>query len=82
MEAYNLKGEKLAITATELAARAWQHEVDHLHGVLFIDKLGPIGKLAVRNPLKEFERDYARAQERGEIPPNDEIEKMLTALAA
>jgi peptide deformylase len=81
VEAYNLKGEKLEITASELAARAWQHEVDHLHGVLFIDKLGPIGKLAVRNALKEFEREYARAQERGEIPPNDTIEKTLAAMA-
>jgi len=82
VEAYNLNGDKLEITATELAARAWQHEVDHLHGVLFIDKLGPIGKLAVRNSLKEFERDYARAQERGEIPSNAEIDKMLHAMAA
>ena len=41
-----------------------------------------IGKLAVRNALKEFERDYARAQERGEIPPDAEIEKTLTALEA
>ena len=81
VEAYNLNGDKLEITASDLASRAWQHEVDHLHGVLFIDKLGPIGKLAVRNPLKEFERDYARAQERGEIPPNAEIEKLLAATA-
>ena len=66
----------------DLASRAWQHEIDHLHGILFIDKLGPIGKLAVRNPLKEFERDYARAQERGEIPPNVEIEKTLAAQEA
>jgi peptide deformylase len=81
VEAYNLEGQKLEITASDLAARAWQHEIDHLHGVLFIDKLGPIGKLAVRNSLKEFERDYARAQERGEIPPNAGIEKMLAAVA-
>jgi peptide deformylase len=81
VEAYNLNGDKLEITATDLAARAWQHEIDHLHGVLFIDKLGPIGKLAVRTPLKEFDRDYTRAQERGEIPPNGEIEKLLTAMA-
>jgi peptide deformylase len=81
VEAYNLSGQRLEITATDLAARAWQHEIDHLHGILFIDKLGPIGKLAVRNTLKEFEREYARNQERGEIPSNVEIEKMLAALA-
>jgi peptide deformylase len=80
VQAYNLSGQALEIVASDLPARAWQHEVDHLHGVLFIDKLGPIGKLAVRSPLKDFERDYARAQERGEIPPNVEIEKILATL--
>jgi len=64
----------------DLPARLWQHEVDHLHGVLFIDKLGPIGKLASRSALREFEREYTRAQERGQIPPDTEIEKALTAL--
>lgn len=82
VQAFNLNGEALEITATDLAARAWQHEIDHLNGVLFIDKLGPIGKLAVRSSLKEFERDYARAQERGEIPPNVELEKTLAAQEA
>jgi peptide deformylase len=82
VEAYSLNGEKLEIAAQDLASRAWQHEVDHLHGVLFIDKLGPIGKLAVRNPLREFEREFARAQERGEIPQNADIEKVMTTMAA
>jgi peptide deformylase len=80
VQAYNLKGELLEAVVSELPARLWQHEVDHLHGVLFIDKLGPIGKLAARGKLREFERDYARAQERGDIPPNPDIEKALTAL--
>jgi len=36
----------------------------------------------VRNTLKEFEREYVRAQERGEIPPNADIEKILATMAA
>jgi len=79
--AYNLKGEAVEITAIDLASRAWQHEVDHLHGELFIDKLGPIGKLASRTALKQFERDYHKAQEKGEIPPDDKIKEELEALA-
>ena len=82
VQAYNLKGELIDAVVSDLTARLWQHEVDHLHGILFIDKLGPIGKLASRGALKEFEREYARAQERGEIPPNDTIEKTLAAMAA
>jgi peptide deformylase len=80
VQAYNLKGEMLEITASDMQARVWQHEVDHLDGVLFIDKLGPIGKLASRSALKEFERQFQRAQERGEIPSNDEIEQALKEL--
>src|SRR4051812_48414146 len=30
VQAYNLKGEAVEVAASELAARAWQHEVDHL----------------------------------------------------
>jgi len=75
---YTLDGQKLEMTAHNLPARIWQHEVDHLHGVLFIDKMGPLGKLAARGTLKEFEAKYRKAQERGDIPPDDEIEKMLT----
>jgi peptide deformylase len=82
VRAYNLKGELREITESDLNARLWQHEVDHLNGILFIDKMGPIAKLASRGALKEFEREFRRAQERGEIPPDAEIKQMLDALAA
>lgn len=80
VQAYNLQGALVEIEAGELAARCWQHEVDHLHGVLFIDKVGPIGKLAIRGVLKEFELTYRKAQERGEIPSDDELQARLTVL--
>jgi peptide deformylase len=79
-QAYNLKGELVDQTLADLEARVWQHEVDHLHGELFIDKVGPIAKMTVRGSLKTFERDYRRAQERGEIPPDVDIEKLLDDL--
>lgn len=82
VRAYNLNGEALEITASDLPSRAWQHEIDHLHGILYIDKMNPVGKLASRATLKDFERDYLKAQEKGEIPSNEEIEKELAALAA
>jgi peptide deformylase len=80
--AYNLQGELVEVISTDLAARLLQHEVDHLHGILFIDKMGPIARLASRTALRDFERQYRRAQERGEIPPEGEIEKTLAALEA
>jgi peptide deformylase len=81
-QAYNLKGELVEVTASDLEARVWQHEVDHLHGVLFIDKMGPIARMASRGYLKDFEQEYRRAQERGEIPPDAEIEELLRGLEA
>lgn len=56
--AYNLKGQKIEIEAEDLAARAWQHELDHLNGCLFIDKMSPANRLAISNQIKEFERAY------------------------
>jgi peptide deformylase len=56
--AYNLKGKKIEIEAEGLAARAWQHELDHLNGCLFIDKMSPANRLAISNQIKEFERAY------------------------
>jgi peptide deformylase len=81
-QAYNISGELLDLSVSELEARVVQHEVDHLHGELFIDKMGSIAKMASRGSIKQFERDYRRAQERGEIPPDADIEKLLTALEA
>ena len=80
VQAYNLKGEAVEVAASELAARAWQHEVDHLHGVLFIDMMGPIAKLTSRTSIKNFEREFRKAQEKGEIPAEVEIEKLLASL--
>jgi peptide deformylase len=82
VRAYTIKGEVYEGSVSDLTARLWQHEVDHLNGVLFIDKMGPIAKLASRGALKDFEREFHRAQERGEIPPDLEIKQMLDALAA
>lgn len=38
VEGLNEKGEPVRIQAEGLLARAFQHEIDHLDGILFIDK--------------------------------------------
>jgi peptide deformylase len=80
IRAYDLKGKAVEKIVSNLEARAWQHEIDHLNGVLFIDKMGLIGKIASRGALKSFEYEFKKAQERGEIPKEVEIEKLLGAL--
>lgn len=58
--AYNLKGEKLEIEAEGLDARVWQHEIDHINGRLFIDRMTPASRLGVSQRLKELEREYQK----------------------
>nr|MBO2494150.1 peptide deformylase [Clostridia bacterium] len=41
VKALNRKGEPIEITGTGLLARALCHEIDHLDGILFIDKVVP-----------------------------------------
>ncbi len=65
---YNLKGELMEGVFEDLAARIWQHEIEHLDGVLFIDKMGTVGRDSSKKALKEFEEAYYDAQKKGEIP--------------
>ena len=58
VRAYGLDGEEASIEADGLAARAWQHEIDHLDGVLIIDRMGPAARLFHRRLLKELEAEY------------------------
>jgi peptide deformylase len=80
VQAYNLNGEPVEMVASDLAARCWQHEIDHLNGVMFIDKMGPIARLASRGSLRAFEHEFREAQKRGEIAPDAELEKIFAAL--
>jgi peptide deformylase len=82
IQAYNTRGEPIEKVVSDLEARAWQHEIDHLNGVLFIDKMGLLAKLSARGSVKQFEREFRHAQERGQIPADLELEKFLAALEA
>ena len=72
VQAYNLKGELYEMTCGELPARVWQHEIDHLNGVLFIDKMGPLGRMNSKRELEKFIADFEEAKKKGTIPPDTE----------
>jgi peptide deformylase len=38
-------GDEKIIEATDLLARALQHEIDHLHGILIVDKMPPADRV-------------------------------------
>lgn len=49
-----LDGSVLVIETDGLLARALQHEVDHLNGVLFVDRLPAVAKVSMKNRLKRL----------------------------
>ncbi len=49
-----LDGSVLVVETDGLLARALQHEIDHLNGVLFIDRLPAVKKVAIKNRLKRL----------------------------
>lgn len=48
------QGEPVEIDATELEARVLQHEIDHLDGVLFIDRIDPERRKEAMKQLREM----------------------------
>ena len=65
LNAFNLSGEEVTMPLDGLFARAVQHEVDHLDGILFIDRLTSTGLLDAKPTLVEFEEQFQRSARAG-----------------
>ncbi len=70
VQAYNLRGELFEMVVTDLEARVWQHEIDHLDGKLFIDKMGTLGRKNCQNEIDELIAEYYEKQKDGLIDPH------------
>lgn len=82
IEAYDLNGSGFEMKLDELPARVVQHELDHLDGVMFTDKLTapPSPENAAR--LIEFEEQHRAAQASGALPGDDILRTRLEDMAA
>jgi peptide deformylase len=60
VRAETLDSGKIEIEATGLLARALQHEVDHLNGILFIDRMSSAAKVALASRLKRMQKETKR----------------------
>ena len=56
------EGKRIEIEATGLLARAIQHEVDHLNGILFIDRMSSAAKAALSSRLKRLQKQTKRGE--------------------
>lgn len=53
VQARDLEGSPRTIRAQDLLARVLQHEIDHLDGVLFVDRLDPVTRDRVKRRIKK-----------------------------
>ena len=54
LRGFGMDGKERVYKAVDIFARAAQHEVDHLDGILIISKLSPADRAAVKNKLREL----------------------------
>jgi peptide deformylase len=60
MQATDLDGNEVTLKATGLLARCWQHEIDHLDGILILDKMTQMSRLKNRTRIKSMEKAAKR----------------------
>lgn len=53
----DIQGVQRKLLARGLLARAIQHEIDHLHGVLFVDRVSPVKKITLASKLRRLRRE-------------------------
>ncbi|OGD22512.1 MAG: peptide deformylase [Candidatus Aminicenantes bacterium RBG_13_64_14] len=49
----DLEGQTVEVDAEDLLARVLCHEIDHLDGILFVEKLSPLKRKLIRKKLKK-----------------------------
>lgn len=59
IQAQDLDGRPLERIGAGLLARVFQHETDHLNGVMIADRMSAVSRLAHRRLLKELEEKFA-----------------------
>ncbi len=58
LKAQDLSGKSVEAEGRDLVARIWQHETDHLNGVLIIDRMGPADAIAAKKTLRALEGSF------------------------
>ncbi len=65
VKAYDVQGREIDLEADGLLSICIQHELDHLNGITFVDRLDPVNrKLLLRDYLRERREERERQEER------------------
>ena len=62
VEGFDPHGEPVTVEAEALLGRALQHEVDHLEGILFIDRLSPLKRRMLVQKWKKSRAEGSRTK--------------------
>ena len=60
VEALDIRGQSVRFEATDFFARVLQHEIDHLDGTLFIDRISPLKRQLMRGALRRLKKEGRR----------------------
>ena len=63
VKARNREGREFRVNAEGLLAQALQHEIDHLDGMLYIDRMPSLDDLQRSEPIRKREADARRREE-------------------
>lgn len=80
IEAFDLEGQPFRMDLEDFPARVVQHEYDHIDGVLFIDRMTDAQRREHDAKLADFEATYRKAQQAGEIAPDEDLKRRLKEL--
>jgi peptide deformylase len=56
VRAQNLHGETFELEGEDMLARALQHEIDHLDGILFLQHLSPLKRDLIRRKIRKLQK--------------------------
>jgi peptide deformylase len=56
VKAQNAQGEPIEVAGEELLARALLHEIDHLHGILFLNHLSALKRDIIKRKIKKLQK--------------------------
>ena len=81
VEAFDLDGQGFRMKVKELPARVVQHELDHLDGVLFIDRLEDMERAKLAAKVDDLSTEYRKQQAAGTIPSDELVRENLKRIA-
>jgi len=60
----DIEGQVKELETDGLLARVLQHEMDHLEGILFVDRISPARKALLKNELKKLAEESKKKREK------------------